>query len=297
MAKIGEFFFIHPDNWLFSTHNDVLVAKVRAQQYELIHNGLDGAEYEIEEFVRQWVLRQLIDQYDYPVEWIGDRVIIEESVKMGSTYKQADVSIKNTSYRTYVYIEVKKRGVSGHEYDEAESQLESYLAATHTATIGMVTDGDRVRSVRKKIDPNDFDYIPDIPAHGKILSQKAQLVREIPDQDGSRTTGLQLITSQYERKLFDAHSEIRDTDGLHDDEALDELAKIIFTKIYDERATCEKAEGTPFRFQVYGASSPSEAASSIRDLYEEAVKHNLEVYSQRIPGYERSRGCLKHLLN
>lgn len=34
-------------------------------------------------------------------------------------------------------------------------------------------------------------------------------------------------------------------------------------------------------------------ASNIRILYEEARNTDLEVYSQRIPGYERSRGVFK----
>ncbi len=174
--------------------------------------------------------------------------------------------------------------------------METYLASTHTATIGMVTDGDRVRCARKKIDPNDFEYIPDIPPFGVEAAQKTLLVRETPAEytvNSKRKTGLKPITEQYERRLFEAHSAIRDIDGLHDDEALDELAKVLYTKTYDERTTCEQPEGTPFRFQVFGASNPSEAASSTRELYDEARKKDLEIYSQRIPGYERSRGVFK----
>jgi type I restriction enzyme M protein len=294
MAKIGNFVLIHPDNWLFQTHGDVMAARARAEEYERAHGTLDGAEHQIEEFVRQWALQQLLTAYSYPKEWIGERIIIEEPVKMGSAYKEADISLKNKAGRTFLYVETKKRGLSEIEFREAESQLETYLASTHTATIGMVTDGDRVRCVRKKIDPNDFEYIPDIPPFGVEASQKALLVREIPPQAvGQRKTGLKPITEQYERRLFEAHSAIRDIDGLHDDEALDELAKVLYTKIYDERTTCEQPEGTPFRFQVFGASNPSEAASSIRELYDEARRKDLEIYSQRIPGYERSRGVFK----
>jgi type I restriction enzyme M protein len=80
---------------------------------------------------------------------------------------------------------------------------------------------------------------------------------------------------------------------LHDDEALDEICKVIFTKIYDERYTTKQPRGTPFRFQTYGASNASEVASNIRVLYEEARSSDIEIYSKRIPGYERSRGVFK----
>ncbi len=294
MTKIGVFFLIEPGKWRFQSHGDVVAASIRAESYKELHGSYDGAEYQIEEFVRQWVLEQILDKYSYPVDWVGERIIIEEPVKMGSTEKQADISLKNKSRRTFLYIETKKRGVNDIDFREAERQLETYLASTHTATIGMVTDGDRVRCIKKKIDPNDFDYIPDIPSYGVETSQKALLVREIPAEIGNkRRTGLKPIIEQYERRLFEAHSAIRDVDGLHPDEALDELAKVLYTKIYDERNTCNAPEGTPFLFQVFGASNPSEAASSIRELYDEAKQKDIERYSQRIPGYERSRGVFK----
>lgn len=294
MAQIGDFFLIEPKDWQYHVHGDVTAAKNRAEEYYKLRGTYEGAERQIEEFVRQWALRQLINAYKYPAEWVGERIVIEEPVKMGSSTKEADISIKNKAGRTFLYLETKKKGVDEAEFHEAERQLETYLASTHTATIGLVTDGERTRCIRKKIDPNDFEYIPDIPSFGIATSQKALLVRELPENAAVRTTtGLQPITGQYERRLFDAHSAIRDIDGLHDDEALDELAKLLYTKIFDERFTCEQPEGTAFRFQVYGTSNPSEAASSIRELYDEARKRDIEIYSKRIQGYERSRGVFK----
>ncbi len=295
MPKLGDFFLIPPDEWLFPTHGDVIDGKRRAAEWLTQHGSYQGAELQIEEFVRQWALRRLLEStgYGYPKEWLGERIIIEEPVKMGSTEKEADISLKNASRRTFLYVEAKHRGISEPEFREAERQLESYLSSTHTATIGMITDGTRVRCVRKKIDPNDFEYIPDIPAYGEGVTIRAKLVREIPKTDPTLKTGLRPITDKYERLLFEAHSTIRDVDGLHDDEALDELCKVLYVKTYDERTTTEKKEGAEFRFQVYGASNPSEAASNIRELYDEARSKDIEIYSKRIPNYERSRGVFK----
>lgn len=295
MAAVGNFFFVPPEDWLFPTHGDVADAKRRAEEYQQQKGSYEGAEFVIEEFVRQWILAQLLKAYKYPSEWLGERIIIEEPVKMGSSEKEADVSIKNANRRTFLYVETKKRGVSNEEFTEAERQLESYLASTHTATIGMVTDGDRIRTVRKKIDPNDFEYIPDLPAYGLEARIKVQLVRELPDTvEEGRSTGLKVLDNEYERVLFDCHSAARDADGLHADEALDEICKVLYAKIFDERAVTKQKEGTPFRFQTYGASNASEVASNIRVLYEEARTADIEIYSKRIPGYERSRGVFKN---
>lgn len=295
MASIRNFYVIPPADWLFSSHGDVADGKRRATEFFNNNGTFDGAEFVIEEFVRQWVLAELVYSYKYPKEWFGERIVIEEPVKMGSSSKEADVSIKNSNRRTFLYIETKKRGVSNEEFSEAERQLESYLASTHTATIGLVTDGDRIKTIRKKIDPNDFDYIPDLPAYGLDSKIRVQLVRELPEKlNDGRSTGLRILDNEYERVLFDCHSAARDADGLHSDEALDEICKVIYSKIFDERNVTKQDEGTPFRFQTYGASNASEVASNIRVLYEEARSIDIEIYSKRIPGYERSRGVFKH---
>ena len=293
MTLLGDFYLIQPNEWLFQTHGDVSDSKRRAQEYYSLKNTYEGAEYLIEEFVRQWALQRLIKAYKYPHEWIGERILIEEPVKMGSTEKEADISIKNSNRRTFLYIEVKRRGVVEEEFKEAERQLETYLASTHTATIGLVTDGNRVRTLRKKIDPNDFDYIADLPAYGLETKIRVQLVRDLLDIGAGRSTGLKLLNDEYERLLFECHSVARDVDGSHADEALDEICKVVYSKIYDERFTTKQSEGTAFRFQTYGASNASEVASNIRVLYEEARNADLEIYSKRIPGYERSRGVFK----
>lgn len=158
-AKIGGFFLVDPENWLFSEHKTVLRACRRSNEYRIANNNsLDGAEYEIEEFVRQWVLRQLIDIYHYPIELIN----IEEPVQVGSTQCRVDISVKNTVNRPIIYIETKRREISSTEFRKAEKQIESYLSASHTALIAMITDGNNTRCISKKVNPNNFEYVPDI---------------------------------------------------------------------------------------------------------------------------------------
>jgi len=250
----------------------------------------------IEEYVRQWVLRELIETYGYPREWLGERIIVAETVQMATMEKEADISIKNERGKTYLFIETKNSGISDTEFAKAERQLEGYLSGTHTATIGMVTDGTpaRTRVKLKKIDPNDFDYIPDIPSYESgELRQRVRLVREIPDDPKKRKrTGLKPMDERYTDILFQCHSAIRSIDNLHDDESLDELCKVIYAKIYDERMTIQREVGAAFVFQTCGGNT-EEIASNIRDLYDEARRSDLETYTQRIPNYERSRGVFK----
>jgi hypothetical protein len=83
LASIGNFLHVPPEEWLFPNHGDVADSR----------------------------------------DWIGERIIIEEPVKMGSTEKEADISIKNANRRTFLYIEIKKRGLSAEGFTEAELKL------------------------------------------------------------------------------------------------------------------------------------------------------------------------------
>ena len=99
--KAKPFYKIHPDEWLFTSNADVSAARKKAIE----NPKLD--ERQIEEYVRQWILRELIETYGYPKEWIGERIIVEETVQMATMEKQADISIKNERHKTFLYIETK----------------------------------------------------------------------------------------------------------------------------------------------------------------------------------------------
>jgi len=286
--KLKTFYRIPPKDWLLTSNADVAAAKKKALAEP--HKN----EKHIEEYVRQWVLRELCDSYGYPMDWLGEKIIVEEVVQVASTEKESDISIKNDRGRTYIYIETKNSSIGEAEYDKAERQLETYLSSTHTATIGLITNGVTTKVIRKKVNPNDFEYISDIPEYGGNAASKFRLVRDLDSIKGtSRKVGLTPLPQKYSNKLFEAHSAIRDIDGLHDDNALDELCKIIYAKIYDERTSTQEKEGYEFRFQAYGKGSSSEIASEIRDLYQEACDYDIKIYSQRIPNYQRSRGVFK----
>lgn len=287
---LKPYYKIEPQNWLLTSNGDVSAAQKKA-----IENP-DKNEVEIEEYIRQWVLKELIDSYKYPKSWLGEKLIVEETVQVASTEKESDISIKNDRGRTYIFIETKSASVVTGEFEKAERQLETYLSATHTATIGLLTNGLTTKVIRKKVNPNDFEYIADIPEYGLPENARAKLVRDLDIVKSKRgKVGLEPLPKRSQNLLFEAHSAMRDIDGLHDDNALDELSKILYAKIFDERTISQSEPDKPaeFRFQTYGKSNASEIASEIRDLYKDACDYDLRIYSQRIPGYDRSRGVFR----
>jgi len=174
VPRLGTFFLIEPQDWLFKSHSDVKKARKRADQYKIENNTLNGAEYQVEEFIRQWVIRQLINVYHYPIEWIEEQINIEDYVQFGSRKGKVDIFIINNLQQPFIYIETKKRGISDREFKSAEEQLKSYLSATNSAIIGMITDGERIVCINKHL--NIFENIPDLPSCGEEVhpSQHSQ---------------------------------------------------------------------------------------------------------------------------
>lgn len=290
---LKPFYKVPPENWLLTANADIAAAYRKA----IAEPNKD--ERHIEEYVRQWILKELIDSYNYPADWLGERIVVEEIVQVATAEKESDISIKNDRGRTYIYIETKSASITGGEFDKAERQIETYLSSTHTATIGLLTNGITTKVIRKKVNPNDFEYIADISEYGSLDSGRSKLVRDINVVKANKgKVGLEPLPKKSSNILFECHNAMRDIDGLHDDNALDELCKIIYAKIYDERAASlsKDDEKYEFRFQTYGKGNASEVASDIRDLYKEACDFDLKVYSQRIPGYDRSRGVFREAI-
>jgi len=160
------------------------------------------------------------------------------------------------------------------------SFLKSILNELPSCMLGFVYD--EVNLVGYKFRSKDSELVKLRSFEIYKFSTKSQVY-------GHRKDHLPLIpiSEKLESVFFQAHSHIRDIDGLHADEALDELCKIIYTKLYDEENTLVKHS---YRFQknIYG--NESELGTSIYDLYREANEYDKRVYSLKIPGYKRSRG-------
>lgn len=107
---------------------------------------------------------------------------------------------------------------------------------------------------------------------------------------GDSTKGyksLKPIKDDIENLFFEAHSIVRDIDGLHPDQALDEICKFIYAKLFDEEDVRESGQKL---VQKMAYSTVEEAASIVRSIYKKSVEYDERVYSLRVPKYKKSRG-------
>jgi hypothetical protein len=110
-----------------------------------------------EEHVRQWFASWLMTHAGY----LASDMRLGFYIKVFSKRPQADIVIFRRSFRgheryarpnIFMIVECKEYDVSDSRFLEAEEQLEGYLAAVLRAEYGIVTDGTRIKVIRKGYD-------------------------------------------------------------------------------------------------------------------------------------------------
>ncbi|MBJ9714634.1 N-6 DNA methylase [Burkholderia gladioli pv. alliicola] len=169
------------------------------------------------------------------------------------------------------------------QYD-SDQILRKTLLTLPTVSTGLQLDsnGKIIKIVRKSFRTGDFDYIASID----VPSLLATAYRIEPHE-------LKPLTAKLENVLFEIHSAFRDIDGLHAPDALDEICKLIYAKLYDEENSLKTGR---LAFQRSSYVSVEECAAEIRRLYTTAIDDDKAIFVNKIPAYERSRGVFRDQL-
>lgn len=237
-----------------------------------------------EEQVRAEVYSKLIRDYGYSAECIA----LEKPVTMGSETKRADLVVYNDSAHTkpHIVIECKKAEVSEMEFKQAVKQGLSYAhALAGTIKYVWVTSGIKDEYFLVDKDSQTPTAVPDIPQKGAKGVARFKYAKGGGEKDGQKffeliTVSQADLTSRFKQ----AHQALWGGGELNPSEAFDELDKLIFCKIWDERKPRKK--GQPYDFQVITsdteAKTNKELLSRIKDLYEEGRKKDPEVFKDGV---------------
>lgn len=111
-------------------------------------------------------------------------------------------------------------------------------------------------AVRKNFRTGDIDFVGS--SSGKSSEPSPTF------WDLSSSSKLKPLTEKFENVLFEVHSALRDIDGMHAPEALDEICKLLIAKLDDERLGLGQ-----FRRQF--GETADECAAKVRKLYNQAT--------------------------
>ena len=205
------------------------------------------------EAVRQWLLAELIATYCFPCGWVKDRIAFVEGVSSRFPTLAGFRGFCLLSFQgdPYLWVSVDRKGHA----EKAEGQLRAVLQKSPFASVGISSDGtEEGTRVTRKTKSGACEYMSDI----ELFAESPAVSRRI----------LTPLAETAENVFFEAHSHIRDIDGLHADESLDELCKILYAKLYDE----EKAKpGKAHSLRRDRCGSSEEFAAVVRSVYSSAT--------------------------
>lgn len=236
-----------------------------------------------EEFIQALTYLKLIFEYNYQPQHIS----VNESVQMGSETKEADIIVYNESNnKIQIVVECKEENINERQFQVAINQAYSYAHALSAKYI-WVTSGiknDYYEIV--EMYPIERISISDIPKlHGSVNRYK-YIKGEVEPQEGSK--------AELMLKFKSAHDALWGGGALAPTTAFDELDKLIFCKIWDEKwkDNNPKTKGEPFDFQIISypedredrqnLKAKSELEKRIRNLYAQGRKKDPEVFKEDI---------------
>jgi type I restriction enzyme M protein len=260
-----------------------------------------------EEKVQAETFLKLVLEYGYPVEHIE----LYKSVTMGADKREADIVVYEDAAweKPKIVVECKKQEVSQQEFNQAINQAFSYAnALAGTVKYIWVTSEllDEIFLFDKEKDIREG--LQDIPKYGSDSVAPYQYVkgggkRTFIDQNGKEQTQhfkeLKIVSEEeLTRRFKQAHDALWAGGQLNPSEAFDELDKLIFCKIWDEKYNVidgqlkRRKKGDIYDFQIIKekGKTPDEAerktnkalAKRIKEIYKAGKTFDKEVFKDDI---------------
>jgi type I restriction enzyme M protein len=248
------------------------------------HQGKRRNYQDPEEKVQAEAYLRLVLTYKYPPE----RIKLFSSVRMGSDTKEADIVVfADDQLKTpFIIVECKKAEVSELEFARAVDQAFSYAVAEGAryvwVTSGLKNEYYEVTTKR----PKERVAIPDVPQFGvKELARFKFAKGGGQTKNGQKLFELEKVSEdELTRRFQQAHQALWGGGELNPSEAFDELDKLIFCKLWDERKA--RKGGEPYDFQIVTEDTREQTEQSllsrIRSLYAEGRKKDAEVFKDDI---------------
>ena len=236
-----------------------------------------------EEFVQATAFLRLIMEYNYsPLN-----ISVNEDVQVGSSRKEPDILVYNDNKtKILIVVECKEEQINERQFQVAVDQAYTYAHALAGQYV-WVTSGIRDEYFEiVELYPVERISISDIPKKdGKVERFKYVKGGREP-QPGTKAELMQ--------KFKSAHDALWGGGALAPTTAFDELDKLIFCKIWDEKwkDNARNTKGEPFAFQIISypedqddkqnTKAKIELEKRVRQLYEQGRKKDPEVFKDDI---------------
>lgn len=247
-----------------------------------------------EEKVQAETFLTLVLIYGYPDYRIRQFV----PVQMGVNKTEADIIVyaDDACEETTILVECKKEDLTDQEFNTAVDQAYSYAVAEGAKYVWTTS---RIKNQYYEVPdkkPKSRIEIPDIPQFGvkklapykyvkggisQIESSDSKSVSEPDPNIKQKFFELQVVSESELTKIFiQSHQALWGGGQRNPSVAFDELDKLIFCKIWDEKHP--RKTGEPYDFQIFRDEEPEDLLKRIKKIYAIGEKEAPEVFKDGI---------------
>lgn len=274
-----------------------------------------------EEKVQAEAFLKLVIEFGYPVEHIEQFVM----VTMGADKREADIIVHEDAQlnKPKIIVECKKQEVSQQEFNQAVKQGFSYANAlsgtvkyiwVYSELLSEVFRFDKENDIKEPLNELPHYGSDSVPAYTYVKGGGKQ---DYTDEKGKKQThdfkDIKTVNEEeLTRRFKQAHDALWAGGQLNPSEAFDELDKLIFCKIWDERYNIQdnklvrRKKGEVYQFQVITEKGKNEEeviyntnkslAKRVKTIYNAGKSFDKEVFKDDIRlSDERIRTIVNYL--
>jgi len=226
-----------------------------------------------EETVRASYFSELVLDYKYPKKKINIEVVVPRR----TPEDRADIVIYEDDElkKPYLVVECKKDGITDAEFKQAIEQAFGNANSLRAKFASVVAGTTKTAFDIAGFKPSEREknVISDIPErYGK--TPKYRFVKGEDDKELETVSREELI-----KALEKAHDTVWQGGRLAPTTAFDEVSKLLFCKLKDEKDTPRQK---PYQFQIGTHESPDEVYKRINNIYQKAKQEDSEVFREDI---------------
>lgn len=226
-----------------------------------------------EEKVRGSYFVELVLDYSYPKEKIN----FEVTVPRRTPEDRADIVVYEDSElkKPYVVVECKKEGISKAEFKQAIEQAFGNSNSLRSKYASVVAGNTKTAFdiARFKPQEREKNVIADIPIrYGNVLKYRYK------KDDGAKD--LRIVSrDDLISALAKCHDTVWQGGRLAPTTAFDEVSKLLFCKLRDEKLTKKNSD---YKFQIGTHETAKEVYKRINAIYQDAKQEDAEVFKEDI---------------
>jgi len=226
-----------------------------------------------EETIRASYFSELVIDYNYPKKKIDIEVIVPRR----TPEDRADIVIYEDDdlKKPYLVVECKKDGITDAEFKQAIEQAFGNANSLRAKFASVVAGTTKTAFDIAGFKPSEREknVISDIPErYGK--TPKYRFIKGEADKELETVSREELI-----KALEKAHDTVWQGGKLAPTTAFDEVSKLLFCKLKDEKDTPRQK---PYQFQIGTHESPDEVYKRIDNIYQKAKQEDSEVFKEDI---------------